>query len=351
MDFILNGQAHGGVAGRLLQHNFDVNCLRPFLGRDGRTYITQNVAGKDTAIPVNNTTATLRHEDWRLIDEAVIRVAKPRLRAVGDLRAAGLTYNIPNGMAKTVLSYENVSDINPATISMDGLRRSQSDRPVFDIVNLPLPIIHKDFRFGARELMVSRNSNTPLDTTMIELASRRVAEEAEKLLLGTSSSYAYGGGTVYGYTNFPSRMSKAMTAPTTGGWTPAVLVQQVLAMMQQSRDAYHFGPWMLYNSPAWDQYLDDDYSAAKGDNTLRMRVKLIQGIQDVRTLDYLSGYKMLLVQMSSDVVQEVIGMDMTPVSWEEQGGMDLLFKIMCIFVPRLRCDQNGNTGIVDGTGT
>ena len=95
--------------------------------------------------------------------------------------------------------------------------------------------------------------------------------------------------------------------------------------------------------------LDGDYSEAKGDNTLRDRIKKIDGIQDVRTLDYLTGYTLLLIQMTSDVIREVVGMDFTTVQWESQGGMQVNFKVMCIMVPQLRADYNGNTGIVHGT--
>ncbi len=280
------------------------------------------------------------------MDDAIVKAAKPRLRAVADLRGRGLQYSIPNGMGKTVLETETQSDITPATISMDGLRKSEADRPHFDLVNLPLPIIHKDFHFSARQVMASRNGGSPLDTTTAELAGRRVAEEAEKLLLGVSDTYAYGGGTIYGYTNFPKRLTKTLSDPEDNDWTPAVTVTEVLEMRNQSQLAYHYGPWMLYSSPAWDVYMDDDYSANKGDNTLRDRIRAVQGIEDVRTLDYLTGYTMILVQMTSDVVRQVIGMEINTVQWESEGGMLLNYKVMAILVPQLRADHYDKTGIV-----
>lgn len=346
-DFVLNGQAFGTVGQRLLAARFDPNVLRPYIvGESGneRAMIT-NVGkdGKAKAIPTNNF-ATLRKDDWKILDDAILRVAKPRLRAFGDLRAAGLQFTIPQGMGKTVLEYEDISDITPATISMDGMRRSESDRPVFDLKSLPLPIVHKDFSFSARQLEASRNGGSPLDTTTAELAARRVAEEVEKLTLGVRDTYAYGGGTIYGYTNYPSRITGSLTAPT--GSNGTVTVQEVLEMRQASRANFYYGPWVLYNSPDFDEFLDDDYSSAKGDNTLRERIQKIDGISAVRTLDYLEGYQMILVQQSSDVVRAVVGMELTTVQWESSGGMEQNFKVMGIMVPQLRADQNGNTGIV-----
>jgi len=301
------------------------------------------------AIPTQNATATLRKEEWKVLDDAIVIAAKERLRVVADLRGRGLTYNIPNGMGKTVLETESMSDITRATISMDPARESEGDRPEFDLTSLPLPVIHKDFYFNARQVATSRNSGAGIDTTTAQLAARRVAEEAEKLTLGVLPAFGYGGGTIYGLTNFPSRVtSTSLTAPTETGWTPQTTIQELLAMRQASEDNHHYGPWSLYTSPAWDQYLDDDYSTLKGDITLRQRVTAINGIGAVTTLDYLTGFQMILVQMTSDVIRMVIGMDVTTVQWETHGGMRLNFKVMAIMVPQLRADFNGQTGIIHG---
>jgi uncharacterized linocin/CFP29 family protein len=352
-DYILNGQAVGGVASALLASGFDVGALRPYRGLDGQSYITRNNAsGKPEAVPVMNANATLLRLEWQLLDEVVVRAALPRLRAVADIRGRGLQFTIPNGMAKTVLQTQAQSAMTAATMSMDGLAESAGDRPVYDLTNLPLPIIHKDFSFSARQIAVSRNGSMPLDLSVAESAARRVAEGAEQLLLGVAGSYAYGGGTVYGFTNFPSRITKALTDPTDSTWTPRTLVQEVLSMRQLSQAALHYGPWIMYTSLAWDQYLDEDLntSSANASNiTLRDRLRRIEGIEDIVTLDYLNGYDALLVQLTSDVVREVVGMDITTVQWETKGGMELNFKVMAILVPQVRADFNGNTGIVHGS--
>lgn len=348
MDLIVNGQAHGSVAARLLQNGFDVNAMRPYVGVDGRHYITQSNGGVATPVPLMAQNATLRRDEWIQIDTAVMAAARERLRLISDLRGSGLTFTIPNGMGKTVLESERMSDITPATISMDPARKSEGDRPEFDIINLPLPVIHKDFFFNARQIATSRNNGPGIDVTSAQLAARRVAEEAEKLALGTSGSFSYGGGTVYGLTNFPQRLTTVLTHPTQSDFTGPLLVDEVLGMRQQSMNNFYFGPWVLYNSPAWDQYLDDDYSTLKGDNTLRQRIMAINGIQDVRTLDFLTGYQLILVQQTSDVIRLVMGMDVTTLQWETEGGMRINFKVMAIMVPQIRADIDDQTGIVHG---
>lgn len=349
MDYILNGQARGNVASLLLNTGFNPAALRPYLGPDGRTYIsTPGPDGKLIANATQVANATLRHEEWLRIDEAVSRVARQRLNVVSDLRSRGLTFNLTNGMGTTVFATERMSDITGARISMDPIVKGENDRPEFDMVNLPLPVIHKDFFINARQLAVSRNGSTPLDTTMAELAGRKVAEEAEKLVLGTTGTFAYGGGTIYGLTNFPSRGTAALTLPTAVGWTPATLVTEILSMRQDALDKYHYGPYALYFSPAWDEYLDSDYNAESG-KTLRERITAISSIASIGTADYLTGFQVILFQLSTDVIREVVGMDVTTVQWETEGGLQLNFKVMAILVPQLRADYNGNTGIIHGT--
>jgi uncharacterized linocin/CFP29 family protein len=345
MDFIYNGQVSGDVASRLMQTNFDVNSMRPYVGADGRSYVTVNDAGVPKAVPVLNAAATLRKDEWIQLDQAIVAASKPRLRAVADLRSRGLEFVIPNGMAKTVLQTQTQSDISDAEITMDGLEKSKGDRPHYDLGSMPLPIIHKDFSFSAREIAASRNGSSPLDTTMAALAGRKVSEIAEKLLIGSVSTFTFGGGSLFGYTNFSSTISATITSPVASGWTAKKTVTEVLTMIQASISAYHFGPWVLYYGPAWSQYMNDEYKD-NSDDTLADRLRRIDNVEDVSMLDYLSGYDLVLVQMTSDVVREVVGMDITTVQWESDGGFKYNFKVMAIMCPQLRTDFNGKTGIV-----
>jgi hypothetical protein len=146
-----------------------------------------------------------------------------------------------------------------------------------------------------------------------------------------------------------------ITTPT--GSNPSATVADVIAMREQLYTNKYYGPFMLYHSPDWDKWLDDDYYAlattgmAAPSQTLRSRLNAIDGINGVRRLDFLSAYTytMILVQMTADVARAVTGMDITTVQWETNGGMRVNFKVMCIKVPQIRSDFNGATGILLGT--
>ena len=350
-EFIMNGNASGSVGAMLMHNGFDPGALRPYIGDDGRSYITVNENGKPKTVLCQNATATLRKDAWKALDLAIVKTATERLQLVSDIRQAGLTFNVPNGMGTTVFETETMSDISDASITMDGLAATERDRPLFELTNLPLPVTSKPFSYSLRQIEASRRSGSPLDTTTAELAGRKVAEEIEKLTLGNLSTYTYGGGSVYGLRNFPTRETKSMTLPTASSWTGATTVTEILQMRQQSYDEFHFGPFNLYTSPNWDVYLDNDFSTAKGDNTLRDRIKKIEKINNVTTLDFLTGFQMILVQMTSDVIRMVVGMEIQTIQWESHGGLKQEFQVMGIIVPQLRADQSSQTGIVHGTAT
>jgi hypothetical protein len=388
VDFIQNGQGHGEVGEQLAGVRFDPGLLRPYLDERGKKCVTINTGRtkyNETAkrfepvqekvfindlrangidSPVFNAT-TLRKEEWLMMDSVVLKATRPRLRAWADL-AASNTFGGFNGMSKMVLEHETMSDPGEAIVDMDGITEGRTDAPKFQLEGLPLPITHSDFWFSSRRLAVSRNSGTPLDSTMAEAAGRRVAEMVEKTLIGTETGPTYGGinsltygrtSKVYGLTNFTNRNTKTnVTAPTAGGWAATTTVADVLAMRDQLFADNFFGPYMLYHGTDWDKYMDNDYSTSGGNNpnqTLRARLRAIEGIQDVRRLDYLTSstnpFTLLMVQMTSDVVRAVNGMDITTVQWEAKGGMQLHFKVMCIYVPQIRADYNGNCGVVHGT--
>ena len=388
-DLVLNNLNEGQVGMDFIQPGtrFETGLLRPYTDPfTGQTMVTintgrsrldkktntmqpvfeevpmQELIAKGVNSPVANA-SSLRKDEWIQLDNVVIRAARQRLRAWADLSAAN-TFGGFNGMSKMVLEHETMSDPGEAQVDMDGLTEGRTDSPKFQLEALPLPITHSDFWFSQRRLAISRNTGTPIDTAAAEAAGRRVAESIEKTLIGMTTGLTYGAdarynraSTVYGYTNFPDRLTfTSITAPSAGGWKPETTVSNVIAMRELLYDANFYGPFMLYCSSDWDQYLDGDYYAlatsgmAAPSQTLRERLSKIVGIQGIRRLDYFtSTFSMVLVQMTSDVARAVNGMDITTVQWESQGGMRMNFKVMCIQVPQLRADFNGNCGICHGT--
>jgi uncharacterized linocin/CFP29 family protein len=320
MDSLFNGVAHGDVARRLIANGMNVNALR--------------------------TNATLKYDEWKEIDKRVAQAARTRLVGVQDLIARGLEYRLGNGLASTVLQSQNASDITAAELSIAGDKAGLKDRPNFETTYLPLPICHKDWQLSIRVLEASRRNGDGLDLTMAELAGRKVAEKIEDLLFNGTGSYTFGGGTIYGYTNEPSANTVSIgTHWNDSGATGATILAAVLDMKQASISDGHYGPWVLYVPTAYDAVLDDDFKA-NSDLTIRMRIKEIAGIEDVKCADALTADHVVLVEMQPETARMVTGLNLQTVEWDSQGGMLFDFKVMAIMVPQVRADQDGKSGIV-----
>jgi len=360
VDAIYQGAPIGPVANAITGAGgmLDIGRMRPYVDSKGRprfvaTTNQRDEKGNRIVIPRPAFNAVLRKDEWKEYDTVVREAALERLTAVEDLESRNLTHNISNGFGKTVLEYEDESELQDAQISMDGLTRGQNDRPEYTMKYLPLPIVHKDFHINARVLEASRTTGAPLDTGTAEKASRKCAEYLENMVMNGpgSSTYAFGGGTVYGYTNFPQRITGSLTdnwddmKDNSLGSPGEQIIADVLTMRQASIDALHRGPWMLYIPTNYEKTIDEDYVTGYP-KTIRQRIKEIGGIEDVKVSDKLAADNVVLVQMSTDVVRLVTGMPMTTIQWGVEGNMSFNFKVMVIKVPQLRADDNGNTGIV-----
>lgn len=291
------------------------------------------------------TNDTLQYEEWQALDTSVVQIARQRLVAVNDLVSRGLTMNLTNGLGTTVLAWQDVSDMTAADVSMEGITEGNRDRVTYDTNYLPLPIIHKDFYISRRVLEASRKLGQPLDTTQAEVATRLVSDEIEDILFN-GESITFGGGTILGYRTHGDRNSftipAAWDASGTGGTD---IIRDIIDMLQLAHGDNMFGPYVLYLPTSYWTKFQDDFKT-NSDRTILERIRAIEGIADVKVADTLPANNVVLVQMSADVVKEVIGMQPRVVQWESQGGMRLHFKVMAIMVPRIASDHDGRSGIV-----
>jgi hypothetical protein len=358
VDLIANGQATGDVATKLMSDGrLSLNSMRPFIGDDGRTYVTVYKGGKvtdpssyvDKPINVNG---VLRRDEWKQLDEALLVASRYRLGGVDDLLSAGLTFNLGNAMGTTVLEWHDVSDGMSASLTMDGVTRGTADRVKFQTNYLPIPILHVDYEINARVLAASRGLGNPLDTTMAEQAARRIKEYQENMLF-TDLTYTYGEvddrsrNKIYSYVNHPDRNTVTLgTAWDASAKTAAGILNDVLNMKKASIAAYHYGPWKLYIPTEYEIVLDDDYDTTTPGKTIRARILEIAGITEIKVVDSLAANNVLLVQMTPDVVRLVQGFGLQNVEWQTEGNWITKFKVVTISVPQIRSDQNGKSGIV-----
>jgi hypothetical protein len=228
-------------------------------------------------------------------------------------------------------------------------------------------VTHSDFFYSDRRLGISKNSGPGLDSFSGEMASRRVAEMVEKTTIGVETGMSYGTrasgyqahdltSTVFGATNYTNINTKTnFTAPSGGGWTASTTYSEVLAALDTLLNDNVKGPFMLYHSTDWTQYMNAIFSVSGGNHpgeTLRSMLLKNPDILDIKRLAYLtSTFTLIFISMRSDVVQFVNGMDVTTLQWETRGGLQKNFKVMVVQAPLYRSDYSGRCGILKGTTT
>lgn len=290
---------------------------------------------------------TLRRDEWIEFDNALVQQAQIRLRGVSALIAAGLVRRIANGLAKTVLMYDKMTDMNDAVVSMDGVARSENDTVEFEEAGIPLPITHKDWHLNLRRLMASRLRGEPLDLTHIRAAGRKIGEETERMLF--QGGKTFGGLTIYGLTTHPNRN----TASFGDGGTPwgdssktgAEILADIGTLMAASEADRAYGPWWLFLSSDASLKLGEDFKA-NSDRTIRERILALDGINQIIVADQMPANTVVLVQATSDVIEMIEGEPLQTVQWDVKGGFQIEFKGFQIMVPLIKADSEGRSGIV-----
>ncbi len=289
------------------------------------------------------TNTTLRKDEWQHLDDDIIKTARIRLRAVGDLMSRGLTKPV-NGMQVSVLQWQTQSKTSgDVSVSMDPQVQGDNEAVVFGLESLPLPFYHADYQIGERELNISRMGGQPLDTTVATERTADIAEKVENTLVNGLSTYTYGGGTIFGYTDHPDRHTETLALAWTAA-TGAEILDDVLALKQGLIDKKKYGPYVLYIPTAYECVLEEDFKAETSD-TIRERIMAVSTIEDIKVLDTLPADNVLLVQLTADVVRMVVGMPLNNVQWVEKGGFTNHFKILTIMIPQFRVDRDGNLGV------
>lgn len=362
IDLLGQNGSRGEVAGTLVSGGLNANSMRPYLGDDGKVYVNQYLGGdpkKPTSyreIEIQRNllaqSGTLRRDEWKELDAALLGIAELPLSGIQDLIDNGLVYNLGNAMGSTVLEWHDISDALTAELTMDAVHRGPNDQPVFQTNYLPIPILHVDYEINARHLESSRKLGNPIDTTLVERAGRRIQEKLEDMLF-TDTTYSFGTkddrdrNKIYSYVNFPDRNTVSLgTAWDASAKTPAGILNDVLSMKKASIAKGHPGPWMMYVCKDYETVLDDDYDTTTPGKTIRERLLAVGGIKGIKVNYRMADNTVLLVEMRRETVRLVNGFAPTAVEWSVEGNTLFKHKVMCIRVPQIRSDQNGQCGIV-----
>lgn len=298
----------------------------------------------------------LPEDATKMMDDAVVRVGLDRLAVVADLIAEGLTFNLGQDFwGVTTLQWDSLSESGGAQRTMDPEVRGEYQMPDRTANTVPIYLTWDDFRLGIRTIAAGQRSGVPIDTGLVEQATRRVNEGIEDAAINGASLTA-NAFTTPGILNAPNVNTvtyETSTAWDDSGKTGQEIIDDVLSMMTQQRNDRMFGPYNLYVNTSYGNALNKNFGdgTTTFDTTIRERIERIQaggrGIR-VREADQMPANRTALVQMTSDVIDVVVGQQPAVVSWDSGSGWTTKYCVLACMVPRVKTTYDSQSGICTG---
>ena len=292
--------------------------------------------------------ATLREDEWQMIDERVNGVLRSRLTIMDDLRSRGLVE--PISVGTVIRKTERLEDFEDAELSYDAETAPQKDRPSYLTESIPVPVIHKDFSINFRQLDASRTRGELLDTTSAELATRKVRDRVQALFTNGIATGGPTGGGIPGLTTATNRLQVTLN----NNWDAAAdtPVADVERMLAAAYNVNLFGPFILYVPKNYWATVQEDYETSGGaviNRTVTQRILDFTDIEELRPLDALADDNVVMVQMTREIIDASEAMPVTTVQWEKNPWVTN-FRVMMIGGPQIKSieDEDGTTrnGIV-----
>ena len=311
------------------------------------------------------TAAPLPERSQIVMDKAVVKVGMQRLTFVKDIMAAGLTYTLTDPLSTTFLGWNAINKVGNAQRSMTPSARTENFLPSLIESRLPIYLTMSGFELDIRTLRMSQRLGMPLDTAGIESATRAVNENVEDAAINGATTLDGQDLKVAGYAapgllNAPNANTQVLTA-TAWDTTPvaATILSEVMQMLAKLRADKKFGPYNMYLGSDISANLDNDYTTAAPQNTIKDRLLRLEGLKEIKSADMIPsgtavtgvGAKVAIVQMTNDVVDMVVGQQPTVVPWVSADGFTFHNLIMCVLIPRFRSDYNSDSGVCIGTLT
>jgi hypothetical protein len=309
--------------------------------------------------------APLQDKAQVAIDKAVVEVGLQRLTLTADVMAAGLTYNLTDPLSIAQLEWNTVSKIGAAQRTMSPSARGENKLPIITPTRLPIYLTTDKFEIDIRTLKTSQRVGTPLDTSVVKQCVRAVNEAIEDATINGATTLdgqdlAVAGYKAPGILNAPNANTQNLTA---AAWTTvpvgATVFSETMAMIAKLQGDKKFGPYRMYVGTQIGNALDSDWATTNSQGlTIRQRLLQIDSLQAIRVADMLSGgngaspsigNKVALIQMTSDVIDIVVGQEPTVIPWTSLDGFMIHNLVMAILIPRVKSDADGNSGICIGT--
>jgi len=289
----------------------------------------------------------LRKDEWEMLDDAVQSAATGEYNAIPRLNGDPQLRKKLNSMGVLVAQYNQGSEMSRASVSLSGRAAPDFDRQDYHITGVPVPVIHKEFQIGKRELEASRAYGSGIDATNAFEASRVVTEEQERLFVSGNANISLNQSILYGVTGEPN----INTGSAVGDFgTLSNIVPTFRNMIIAMAADHYYGPYEFWVARTqYNEMALNFHSDGTGDSGLT-RVLKMANITAIYPNDWMTAGTLVGIQMTPDVIDFCVYQLNQVVEWTSPDGMAQNFKVMSICAVRPKSDYNGNSGFCYFTG-
>lgn len=298
----------------------------------------------------------LPEDAQRVLDRSIIRVGRERLVIVQDLIDAGLTYDLPNWLAVPLIQNDRINEAGNARRTM--VPKARGERFVLDMTPAVIPVFctWADFSFDIRTLLAAQRAGYDIDGAHAEMATRNVNIWIENQAIYGAGLQVTGGYTAPGFFTSPVNTTTYTggEAWSASGHTGEEIHADVMAMIEALQADKFYGPYRLYVPLAYWNKLQFDYKSATSGTILERLTAGMGSLLSIRPTEQFTGSdanKTLMIQMTSDVVDVIMGQQPTVISWEDGPGFEKFFIVLACVITRIKSNYLGNQGYVVGNTT
>ena len=294
--------------------------------------------------------ASLPYDVYKRIDATVKRNARSRLNILPIADALGLIRTLSLGDMEMQVQFG--SEVTKANVSMNGNTRAEQDDVDYKQVNISVPMQHKEFQVGVREIIGSEQRGTSVKNVAAERNARVVAEAMEdQIILGSNVSLS--GKQTYGIVNHPN--VKNVTGVT--NWSlSATTGDQIYAgytkMYSALFNAGYEGDKLLILPNSWYSSMIRPFSAQYDGMSVIERIMGSPGLVGVVNSSRLVGTYAntpVLLELSPDTFEVLMGADITTAEFANSEPMNVRMMIYAAVSAGIYPDTENGVGIAVGT--
>lgn len=288
----------------------------------------------------------------KMIDDAIVRVGRNRLRVAAAIRDAGLTKPLPNWLATLNIQQDRQNEWMVAEEMYDLRSPGELQLPDRSAATIPVFAQVSWAQWGVRELMASQQSGAPFDTDSVEQGVRRINELIENQCIN-GSTLNIGGNTAAGLLNAPNVNTwnfESGLAWDNAAKTGNNIRKDVITGVNTLRDANRYGPYNLFINDTYESTLQNRFDSTSGSTeTIQQAIEVMFGGINIVAASQIPANTVILAEMSSDVMDMIVGDEPTATNWSDTPGFVTWVAIIACMILRVKDDYDGNSGIAIGT--